>query len=133
MIVVGFEDSALGQRRVVVRDLVGGYVFKDTPAQTSTGRTPAIAEASANTPSLLPNTTTTTNNLLPDGGVGIRFFAVWSYWPQEGNKDELAFPRGAEITEAEEVDEEWFVGCYAGAEGLFPGSYVKFLGRSGGV
>ncbi|EKG10854.1 hypothetical protein MPH_11856 [Macrophomina phaseolina MS6] len=63
----------------------------------------------------------------PDGGVGLRAVALWSYWPQEGVLDELMFPKGAEIREAEDINGDWFWGCYAGGKGLFPGNYVRVL------
>ncbi|KAF4314224.1 putative ring finger domain-containing protein [Botryosphaeria dothidea] len=63
----------------------------------------------------------------PDGGVGLRAVALWSYWPQEGVQDELTFPKGAEIREAEDINGDWFWGCYAGGKGLFPGNYVRAL------
>ncbi|KAL1635202.1 hypothetical protein SLS58_010372 [Diplodia intermedia] len=61
----------------------------------------------------------------PDGGLGLRVLALWSYWPQEGVNDELMFPKGAEIREAEDINGDWYWGCYCGRKGLFPGNYVR--------
>ncbi|KAB2574729.1 Regulator of cytoskeleton and endocytosis [Lasiodiplodia theobromae] len=61
----------------------------------------------------------------PDGGLGLRALALWSYWPQEGVRDELMFPKGAEIREAEDINGDWFWGVYCGKKGLFPGNYVR--------
>ncbi|RDW79011.1 SH3 domain protein [Aspergillus mulundensis] len=61
----------------------------------------------------------------PDGGVGLIVHAMWSWYPEEGVHDELMFPRGAEITEAENINDDWYWGCYAGMTGLFPGSHVS--------
>ncbi|KAH7344326.1 hypothetical protein BKA66DRAFT_434250 [Pyrenochaeta sp. MPI-SDFR-AT-0127] len=103
MVLVGFEDRDGGQRRIVVRDLVGGHALKeeqDTNARLSSQRYP------------------------PDGGVGLRLLATWQYWPDEGVQDELAFPRGAEIREAAAINEDWYWGVYCGAKGLFPANHV---------
>ncbi|KAL1964436.1 hypothetical protein VTN77DRAFT_6994 [Rasamsonia byssochlamydoides] len=173
MIVVGFED----QRRVVVRDLVGGHTFKDDYARThgsstnSSGAPPATGVVASpelgsgdwswkegqqirrkrasrsrgvwpntnNTnpevgspTTLSPTTTTTAQGTMPamtrrlfppDGGVGLVLCALWSYYPEDDVSDELSFPRGAEITEAENINDEWYWGYYAGSTGLFPGAY----------
>ncbi|KAL4882633.1 hypothetical protein BJY04DRAFT_206874 [Aspergillus karnatakaensis] len=65
----------------------------------------------------------------PDGGVGLVLLALWSWYPEEGVQDELMFPRGAEITEAENINDDWYWGCYAGMTGLFPGSHVSVVGE----
>ena len=65
----------------------------------------------------------------PSGGVGLRFLASYGWWPEEGAADELMFPKGAEIREAEDINGDWFWGCYAGAKGLFPGNYGRVVGR----
>ncbi|KAJ5928632.1 hypothetical protein N7466_007588 [Penicillium verhagenii] len=65
----------------------------------------------------------------PDGGVGLIVYALWSYYPEEGVQDELIFPRGADITEVENINDDWFWGCYAGRTGLFPGSRVTPVGE----
>ncbi|KAL1986180.1 hypothetical protein VTN96DRAFT_6832 [Rasamsonia emersonii] len=175
MIVVGFEDHEDGQRRVIVRDLVGGRTFKDDYPRThgsgtnssSSGALPAVpspelgsgdwswkegqqirrkkasrsrtawATASSATTNTNTNaevgsptspTTATTRRLFPpDGGVGLVLCALWSYYPEEDVTDELAFPRGAEITEAENINDEWYWGYYAGSTGLFPGAYCTVI------
>ncbi|KAL5341164.1 hypothetical protein BJX70DRAFT_359761 [Aspergillus crustosus] len=66
----------------------------------------------------------------PDGGVGLIVHAVWSWYPEEGVRDELMFPRGAIITEVENINDDWYWGCYAGLTGLFPGSHVSVLGET---
>ncbi|KAL4977616.1 hypothetical protein BDW66DRAFT_132065 [Aspergillus desertorum] len=65
----------------------------------------------------------------PDGGIGLIVHAMWSWYPEEGVDDELMFPRGAEITEAENINDDWYWGCYAGMTGLFPGSHVSVVGE----
>jgi hypothetical protein len=97
MAVVGFQDA---QQRVVVREIVGGWALKD--------------EEVGNV-GVLP----------PDGGVGLRCLTLWSRFVPE--EDELGFPRGAEIREAERVNEDWFWGVYEGRKGLFPGNHVRVL------
>ena len=60
----------------------------------------------------------------PDGGAGMRCRAMYAWIPAEAAKDELSFPRGAEIREVAEASPEWFEGSYAGTKGLFPINYV---------
>ncbi len=142
MVVVGFEDSPAGQRRIIVKDLVGGHTLKDDISAPQPepgcwswhdGQQRQIRPAKK--PLTLPTNTTSaagSTPLLgkypPDGGVGMRFRAKWSWWPQDGVTDELAFPKGAEIREAEDINEDWACGCYAGARGLFPVGYFVYLG-----
>lgn len=57
----------------------------------------------------------------------MRVLAYWSYWPQEGVEDELAFPKSAEIRECEDINGDWFLGFYCGRKGVFPGNYCKVL------
>ncbi|KAK8253414.1 hypothetical protein IWZ00DRAFT_435883 [Phyllosticta capitalensis] len=109
MVVVGFEDRDAGQRRIVTKDLVGGLALRDD-------ETPALAPTPPQ-PTAFP----------PDGGVGLRAVALWSYYPAPDVRDELTFPKGAEIREAEDINGDWFWGVYAGAKGLFPGAYVRVL------
>lgn len=65
----------------------------------------------------------------PSGGVGLKVQALYAWWPEEGTSDELMFPKGAEIREVEDINNDWFWGCYAGAKGLFPGNYGRVIGR----
>jgi hypothetical protein len=177
MITVGFEDHEEGQRRVIVRDLVGGRALKDehvtqsqsptvSPAtggpvaspELGTGdwswkegperrkkasrlRTGPMANAangglvSASDLSNAPGNSTASptqgtppfRRFPPDGGVGLIVHAIWSWYPEEDVEDELVFPRGADITEAENINDDWFWGCYAGRTGLFPGPRVKLV------
>ncbi|GKZ78136.1 hypothetical protein AnigIFM56816_001522 [Aspergillus niger] len=205
MAVIGFEDHEEGQRRVVLRDLVGGRALNDdhliqpsSPAaspitaisssnstiaspevgsgdwswkegserrkkasrirpwtigvrdrdrdrdRSSEPSTPTITTSSPFTtsnpaissqissPPTTPNTTMTPTNTRrypPDGGVGLVVHALWSWYPEDGVKDELMFPRGAEITEAENINDDWYWGCYAGLTGLFPGAHVFVAGE----
>jgi hypothetical protein len=63
-------------------------------------------------------------NFPPDGGIGVKVQARKAYWPGPESKDELAFPAYAEITEAMNVNGDWWWGVYAGKKGLFPGGYI---------
>ncbi|QQK40729.1 Zinc finger, ZZ-type [Penicillium digitatum] len=179
MIVVGFEDHEEGQRRVIIRDLVGGralneqhviqsqiqsptsslasgglvaspelgtgdWTWKDgperrkkasrlrggpAPTNSITGGTTSASDPSH--PSLSSATATPMippfRRFPPDGGVGLIVRALWSWYPEEEVRDELVFPRGAHITESENINDDWFWGCYAGRTGLFPGSHVEFV------
>ena len=167
MIVVGFEDHEEGQRRVIVRDLVGGHALKDEHVTRSASSSPATsglitspelgsgdwswkegperrkkasrlrAPAGSHNSSHAPSSDSTgagtpTSQMVspfrrfpPDGGVGMIVHALWSWYPEEEVEDELVFPRGADIKEVENINDDWFWGCYAGQTGLFPGSHVK--------
>lgn len=152
MIVVEFDDHITyleGQRRIVINDLVGGHRFtsEDIAAfaaalsSTSGGVSDALPSAngrwtwkenadgtrSSRTRSLTVNSQA--SKFPPDGGYGKRCVAMWSYYPEEGEggQGELLFPKGAEIREVEDINEEWYFGVYAGEKGLFPAQYVRIL------
>lgn len=194
MVVVGFETHEEGQKRVVVRGLVGGHALRDEYAlhqqqQQQHASTPTSAtfsgsntvipspeigsgdwswkegperrkKASRVRSALSGNNNNTNNSIIinnnhnnnntdstsspasptffssphsrrppPDGGIGLIVHARWSWFPEEDIKDELMFPRGAEITEAENINDDWFWGCYAGVTGLFPGAHVVVVGE----
>ena len=144
-IVFFFEDAPVGQRRVVVRDLVGGHFLQDDregarvdelegrwrwlqdggEQQTrevswkKAYKGPGAAAEAADGPALPP--------FPPDGGVGMKLLAAYAWIPAEGVTNELSFPRGAEIREAMEVSDDWYLGSYAGAKGLFPSNYTKLM------
>ncbi|KAL2849535.1 hypothetical protein BJY01DRAFT_210465 [Aspergillus pseudoustus] len=186
MVVIGFEDSPEGPRRIIARNLVGGHALKENhlppasspvqvvsnPSGTPTSDTPSTVgdwswkegserrkktsrvrsawnterDRDVRTPNSDPCTPTSLNpgspqspstasisnvrRFPPDGGVGLIVHAMWSWIPEERDQDELLFPRGAEITEAENINDDWYWGCYAGMTGLFPGSHVKVVGES---
>ncbi|PWY71722.1 hypothetical protein BO70DRAFT_382034 [Aspergillus heteromorphus CBS 117.55] len=99
--------------------------------RTSEPSTPTPTAASFNLSSNINNTNNPaasspipSRRFPPNGGVGLVLHALWSWYPEDGVQDELMFPRGAEITEAENINEDWYWGCYAGLTGLFPGSHV---------
>ena len=105
MIVARYKDSPRGQRYVIAKDLVGGHII-------------TLADSDYDTYSIPPS-----------GGVGLRVIALWSNWPEEGDDDELAFPKGAEIREYEKVNDDWSHGVYCGRKGLFPGNYGRKIDR----
>jgi hypothetical protein len=137
MVVIGFEDHDGGQRRIVVRELVGGYTLKEDDAD-SVPKSPTTgvpmrewkwrdyngdvqnyrAPSSASIPA---------QKFPPDGGVGLKLQARWNYWPEEGVKDELAFPRHAEIREVTDINGDWYWGVYCGMTGLLPASFVSSI------
>lgn len=172
MIVVGYEDHEKGQRRAIVRDLVGGYTLKEEIPQPSSRTDSQASIASpdlgtgdwswkegntkrkkasrvrtthADTPSSsspAPDSSSSPNVLSqspssgrrapgpvfpPDGGLGLILNASWSYFAEENCTDELSFPRGAEITEAENINDEWYWGYFAGHTGLFPGNHCVIV------
>lgn len=130
MIVIGFEDSVRGQRRIVVEDLVSGHALSNTT--DSDGEVWRWRDESQQTQakvvSKVDNGSSFNGSIPhPNGGVGMRVLALWSYWPQEGVEDELAFPKGAEIRECEDINGDWFLGIYCGRKGVFPGTYCRIL------
>jgi hypothetical protein len=177
MIIVGFEDRDDGQRRVIVRDLVGGNALQDEHIGQSPASSPAIStpiaspergngywswkegserrkkasrlrgsptvpngsngNPGASSSDLAHNSGGTPTSqhgasfrrFPPDGGVGLVVQAKWSYFHGEENEDELVFPRGAEIKEVDDVNDEWFWGRYAGRTGLFTRTHVTIVGE----
>ena len=140
MIVVGFEDTIVGQRRIIVKDLVGGHALLDEAGTISSskgvwswrdGQERQTRPVSAQLGGSLEGSSVSTAPLLrkypPSGGVGIVGLAKWGYIPQEGGTDELEFPKGAEIREVEDINGDWYWGCYAGSKGLFPAPYLRVL------
>ncbi|KAL9046605.1 MAG: hypothetical protein Q9214_000601 [Letrouitia sp. 1 TL-2023] len=142
MTVVGFEDSSTGQKRIVVKDLVGGRALKDDENRENEvneqwswqegqdRRVRAVPKRVANSSDGQSVEAPLLHKYPPNGGAGMKVLALWSYWPQDGAQDELAFPKGAEIQEVEDINRDWFWGCYAGAVGLFPGNYVRVLEKA---
>lgn len=166
LIIVGFEDGDDGQRRVIVRDLVGGHALKDehvsrSPSSSPTTNpiaspeigtgdwswkegqerrkkasrlrgplsSPSSPAVDANQNSGIPTQHVPFRRFPPDGGVGLVVHALWSWYPEEDVQDELVFPRGADIKEVENINDDWFWGCYAGRTGLFPGAHVSAIGE----
>ncbi|KUJ20040.1 uncharacterized protein LY89DRAFT_716499 [Mollisia scopiformis] len=148
MIIVGFEDNRGGQRRVIVQDLVGGRGLSeqacsfrdhsgaelqkwtwgdgvhirgdDTHAKLVT--TDVMKTAPSTAPDMALDST-----FPPDGGVGMLAVALWPWWPAPDADDELMFPKGAEVKECKNVNDDWWHGTYMGKRGLFPAPYVKTL------
>jgi hypothetical protein len=148
MIVVGFEDSRGGHRRVIVQDLVGGRGLieePDAPAdqpgsdlmQWSWGNGIHISGDRSHKKlvtkdvmkSVPAGSSSVANESLfpPDGGVGMKAMAMWGWYPTEDADDELLFPKGAEIRECKDVNTDWYYGTYMGKSGLFQANYVRVL------
>lgn len=136
MIIIGLANSAAGGRRTVVRDLVGGHALKEDEDQEQndgTGRKPEWKWKEENTVRTIPaqKNRPTSNasqaSFPPSGGTGLRAAALWSYYPSEAVQDELSFPKGAEITEAVDINGDWLWGIYCGKGGLWPGSYARVV------
>jgi hypothetical protein len=138
MVVLGFEDRDGGQRRIVVRDLVGGYALKEDNNTTSGTKSPTTGltmrewkwrdyEGNLHNYRAPSSVAVPAQRFPPDGGTGLRLQARWNYWPEEGVKDELAFPRHAEIREATDINGDWYLGVYCGITGLLPASFVAVI------
>ena len=151
MVVVEFDESPQleGRRRVVINDLVGGHKFT---AEDIAAFTASLSNPNAAGPSLIPSAVgkwswrennegkrasrlramtlnAQASKFPPNGGFGKRCLGLWSYYPEEGEggKGELLFPKGAELQEVEDINEEWYFGVYAGEKGLFPAQYARVL------
>lgn len=140
LVVINFQLVDGGERRHIVLDLVGGWDLHVEPYESPDAqeRNSGLQKWQWNGPNGLklerlvsndvsntaPTEGTWTELFPPAGGVGMKTAALWSWYPQVGSHDELMFPKGAEIREVEDVNGEWFFGCYMGAKGLFPAPYV---------
>lgn len=136
MVIVGFQEGKGGQKRYVVRDLVGGRRLTVEPfahdprTQRWTWydgdekRERLVARDVGETPS---QTALSSETHPPDGGCGWRTLARWAWYPAADANDELLFPKGAAISEVEDANGEWFHGVYMGNKGLFPAPYVRML------
>ncbi|KAI6371626.1 hypothetical protein MCOR25_003909 [Pyricularia grisea] len=147
MVVVGFREAKPGRwYRLILRDLVGGRKLKvnlvegfpqlqrwswvsedgramerlvavDVRERAIMGpemeKLPASAAAAADT-TVFP----------PDGGTGWRRQARWAWYPEPDARDELMFPKGAEIREINDENPQWFSGTYMGERGVFPANYM---------
>lgn len=145
MAIVGFAEGSLGLRRRTLHEAVGGKTLVAAPYEG-----PAIAGAEAmrlqmwswkgegreemkklvavDVAATAPSTSGAgTDQFPPAGGSGQKAVARWAWYPQLDAKDELLFPKGAEIREIEDVNGEWWFGVYMGAEGLFPAPYVRVI------
>ncbi|KAG5977291.1 hypothetical protein E4U55_006896 [Claviceps digitariae] len=140
MAVIGFTEGKVGQWRFIERDVVGGRFVRAEPYDDPGPNTqPGLQkwswkmdnerrerlvtkDVSATAPAASPD-----QHFPPDGGVGLKASARWAWYPQAGSKDELLFPKGAEICEVEDVNGDWFSGTYMGEKGLFPAPYVRLL------
>lgn len=143
LVVLNFHVAGGGERRHIVSDLVGGFDLHMEPYESPdtqernlglqkwqwSGPNGLKLErlATDDVASVAPSGESWTEHFPPVGGTGMRTTAQWSWYPQIGSHDELSFPKGAEIREVEDVNEEWFFGCYMGAKGLFPAPYVVVI------
>ena len=138
MVVIGFQDGKGGQLRYTLQDLVGGRRLQIEPVGDSglqkwfwyEGNQKLerlVAKDVSATAVSTDDSATYTDKFPPNGGIGWRAFARWTWLPAAGSEDELLFPKGAEIREVEDVNGEWFHGVYMGAKGLFPSPYVRIL------
>ena len=93
---------------------------KTVRARTAASTTSLLPDGhSAPHPSFTPPTML--KQYPPNGGIGMHVQALWSYWPADDVVDELAFPKGAEIRECEDINGDWFWGFYCGWKGFVSG------------
>lgn len=141
MVVVGFQDSQAGQRRIVFQDLVGGRGLQMKPCVSPELSAAGIQEwswadgahvrlvtsdVSKTAPTSAPGMTID-RSFPPGGGVGMKCQALWGWYRNDDADDELLFPKGAEVTEVKDVNGDWYHGSYMGQRGLFPAPYVRVL------
>ncbi len=131
MVIIGFQDAGGGQRRVVDRDLVGGWTFVDSDTTTAASRKWRWNDNGQEQAVDAEHQRRLAQNFRapPDGGIGLVFYGRWNYFPEDASDKDLVFPKGAEIREAEDINGEWLWGVYTGRTGLFPAAYVNFLRR----
>lgn len=138
MTVVSFAEGKVGQWRYIDRDLVGGRALRSEPFEThgknfhkwswvqGEQRWERLATVDVrDTAPASDGSVTFSQSFPPDGGIGSRGMARWAWYPKAGVDDELLFPRGAEISEIEDINGEWCHGTYMGTKGLFPAQYVR--------
>lgn len=143
MVMVVFREGSDGQYRCVSRGLVGGHRLWEVPVDgdasvkrwcwreggKTIGRLVSVdvaATAPGTGEGVEAEGVVGTERFPADGGGGMAVRARWGWLPPADNPepDELYFPRGAEIKEVEDLNGDWFVGWYAGREGVFPAAYV---------
>ncbi|KAI1330432.1 hypothetical protein F5Y16DRAFT_17539 [Xylariaceae sp. FL0255] len=136
MNILEFIEGKGGQRRHIVQDRVGGKGLSvETHESDQTLRIwywhvngtrvqrIATVDVSVNPPA------EQLQEFPPSGGAGLRGRAQWSWYPAASADDELMFPRGAEVTEIEDVNGEWSFGYYMDAKGLYPTPYVEIANQ----
>ncbi|CAG8962162.1 hypothetical protein HYFRA_00005209 [Hymenoscyphus fraxineus] len=139
MIIIGFESKHGGQRRVITSDLIGGWLLHtETFPSTDFPDLQKWSWGDKHQKLVTNNVMNTSPPSIPnfeqdsgfpaEGGDGIRCVARWSWYPEEGADDELAFPKGAEIRECKDINGEWWHGTYMGKRGLFPSVYGRVVG-----
>jgi hypothetical protein len=140
MVVTGFREEKGGQRRILYQDVPGGLALNISPFESPEYSNGSLEkwwwtdnggrrlerlvtrDVAGKAPTSVGNATFT-HIFPPEGGVGVRGTAGWSWHPHA--EDELMFPRGAEVREIVDVNGDWFFGSYMGKKGLFPAPYVK--------
>ncbi|KIW35258.1 uncharacterized protein PV07_01963 [Cladophialophora immunda] len=151
MIAVAFErDEEGNERRIITRDIVGGVQMTEADVaawklamknlhRVDRANLSAVRgdwswrEDEAGTRRKTRARTSTLPRsgmqLPPDGGWGKTCVARWGYYPPPNDdgkaKDELMFPKYANIREVEEINDEWWFGVYAGDAGVFPAVFVN--------
>ena len=88
---------------------------------------PSLSNATPTTATGTHKTSFSKTKFPPNGGFGRTCLGLWSYYPEEGadGKGELMFPKGADVCEVDEVNEEWSEGVYAGEIGFFPTIFAR--------
>ncbi|KAI0481478.1 hypothetical protein F4859DRAFT_512624 [Xylaria cf. heliscus] len=133
MSIVGFVENKGGQKRVVLRDIVGGSGLSIEAYENDQALERWCWYVGGSKIQRLVTVDVTESppeeqqqhDFPPDGGAGLRGGAAWPWYPAPDADDELMFPRGAEVREIEDVNGEWCFGSYMGAKGLFPTPYVR--------
>jgi hypothetical protein len=146
MVIVGYEYHDEGQKRVIVRDLVGGHGLESDSKMSATGVTPhwrwegadgqrrtrlisrdVSASSSTSTSTSANGASQNGKAFPPDGGDGLVAVAMWSWFPENAGKKDLCFPKWAELREVEDINGDFFSGVYAGSKGVFPAAFVMVV------
>ncbi|KAI1110009.1 hypothetical protein F5Y14DRAFT_386231 [Nemania sp. NC0429] len=140
MSIVGFVEGKSGQSRVVIQDIVGGSGLLISAhesdrtlqewswyAEDSKVKRLVTLDVAASPPE--EQQQQQQHDFPPDGGAGPQGQARWQWYPAwnptSDADEELMFPRGAEIREIREVNEDWSWGSYMGVHKPFPTPYVR--------
>jgi hypothetical protein len=130
MIIVGYEDSQGGQRRVIVKDLVGGRGLHEEPSTVTDHSGGDLLKWSWGDGKHIKGDDTHSRLVTTDV---MKTAPIASPGMTIDPDDELLFPKGAEVRECKDVNGDWFYGTYMGKKGLFPSPYVKILDKGPGV
>ena len=133
MVMLAFGETKMGQVRQVVRELVGGRALRTRDQEGrpevqvwswyDVSRGGMVDRLVAYDVAASVGDKDQDPGFPPDGGVGGKATARWPWYAKED--DEVLFPKGAQITEIEDENGEWWFGVYMSKKGVLPAPYVR--------